>query len=366
MRILSVTTDHLRIPLGKPGRVPLTGPRPAAVPLDLVTVRVETDGGLTGFGLVDVPGPGAAAVRSLLDAELAPLVVGEDPRETDRLFARVRERFAAVGFAGLAARAYSAVDIALWDLKGKAAGLPLWRLLGGVRPAAAFFASDLAPVGRPVEDVLKDARPLVKAGAMGVRVEVGSGDVQADADRVRDISDALGDGGWVGVAAGGRFDLGTARALAHFFQDIGADWFEDPLPPGDSDGYARLAAAAEVPLAVGSRFDTPDEFYRVIRAGDVRTVRPDLGRLGGLTPVLKIAAVAEAFGVAVSVVGRPEVGVHLACGLAAVPHADHVGWVNEVLAGGPRVEGGKLVPPAEPGLGAGLTDEAVSKYRSAP
>jgi L-alanine-DL-glutamate epimerase-like enolase superfamily enzyme len=364
MKITRIATDHLRVLLGRPARFPLSDPRPAASDaIDLILVRLETDSGLAGLGFTYLIGPGAAAVRSLIDTELSPLVAGEDPRDTDRLFARVEARFRSVGFAGLAARGYSAIDIALWDLKAKAAGLPLFRLLGSGRPSAPFVVSDLAPAGRDATEVVKAARPLLKQGATGVRVEIGAGDVQADADRVREISDGLGEDASVGVAAGGRFDLGTAMALAHFFEDQGIEWFEDPIPVADAPGYAKLAAMMEVPLAVGSSLDSRDDFFRIIRAGDVRTVRPDPCRLGGITPVLKVAAVAEAFQVTVSPVRLPEVGVHLACGLGVVPHVDSVGWFKDVFAGGPRVEGGKLVPPAEPGLGLTVNEEAAEKWR---
>src|SRR5204863_3949321 len=107
---------------------------------------------------------------------------------------------------------------------------------------APFFASDIATLGRTSSEVVKLAKTLVKQGAMGVRVEVGSGDVRADADRVREISDGLGDDASVSVAADGRFDLGTAEALTHFFEDIGIDWFEDPIPAADEIGYAKLAS----------------------------------------------------------------------------------------------------------------------------
>jgi L-alanine-DL-glutamate epimerase-like enolase superfamily enzyme len=355
MKITRLVTDYLRVPLGRPARIPLTDPWPAGSDaIDLILARLETDAGHTGLGFTYLLGPGAAAVRSLIDTELSPLVTGEDPRDTDRLFAKAELRFRPVGFAGLAARAYSAVDVALWDVKAKAAGLPLFRLLGGARPSAPFFVSDLAPAGRDAAEVVKAARPLLKQGATGVRVEIGSGDVQTDADRVRTISDGLGEDAAVGVAAGGRFDLGTAMALAHFFEDQGIEWFEDPIPAADAPGYAKLAAMMEVPLAVGSALDSRDDFFRIIRGGDVRMVRPDPCRLGGITPVLKVAAVAEAFQVTVSPVRLPEVGVHLACGLGVVPHVDSVGWFKDVFAGGPRVESGKLVPPAEPGLGLSI------------
>jgi L-alanine-DL-glutamate epimerase-like enolase superfamily enzyme len=306
---------------------------------------------LQGLGLTYVLGAGAAVVRALIDGELAQLVVGEDPRHTDRLLAKAEARFRAVGFAGLVARAYAAIDIALWDLKAKAARLPLFELLGAARPAASFFASDIAIFGRDAAEVIKLAKPLMKQGATGVRVEIGRGDIQADAERVRAISDGLGEDSWVGVAADGQFDLGTAQALAHFFEDIGVDWFEDPIPASDESGYAKLANLMETPLAMGSGLGSREAFFRVIRSGLVRTVRPDVVRLGGITPLLKIASVAEAYHVAVSPVRLPEIGIHLACGLGVVPHVDCVSWFREAFIGGPVMAGGKLVPSAEPGLG---------------
>jgi L-talarate/galactarate dehydratase len=356
MLITSLTTDHLRIPLAKSSRVSLTSPRanpPETV--DLILVHLQTDLGLKGLGFTYLIGAGAAAVRSFIDNELSQLVHGEDPRNTDGLLSKVEKCFRPVGFSGLAARAYAAIDIALWDLKAKAANLPLYQLLGAAKQSATFFVSDIAVDGRDSTEVVKLAKPLLKQGATGVRIEIGHEDVQADADRVREISEGLGEDAWVGVAANGHFDLGTAQALAHFFEDIGVDWFEDPIPAADEPGYAKLSGLMETPLAVGCGFGSREAFFRVIRAGHVRTVRPDVCRLGGITPVLKIAAVAEAYHVAVSPARLPEVGVHLACGLGVVPHVDFVSWFHDVFIGGPTIEGGKLVPSTGSGLGLTIT-----------
>jgi L-alanine-DL-glutamate epimerase-like enolase superfamily enzyme len=363
MRLSTPATDHLRITIGKPGRVALGRPPSAPEAVDLILVRLGTDTGVHGLGLTYVRGPGAVQVRALIETEFPRLVEDEDPRDPDRLFAKAEARFRGAGFAGLVARAYAAVDIALWDIKAKAAGVPLFKLLGNARPAAPFFVSDVGARGRDAAEVVKAAKPLMKDGATGVRVEIGSGDVQADADRVREVSDGLGEDAAVSVAADGRFDLGTATALAHFLEDQGVDLFEEPIPAADEPGYRKLADLMEVPLAVGSSFDTREQFFRVIREGAVRTVRPDACRLGGITPLLKVAAVAEAFHVAVSPVRLPEVGVHLACGLGVVPHVDSVAWFRDVFVGGPTVEGGKLVPPGEPGLGLTVPEETVFKLR---
>ena len=364
MKLTRISTEHLRVVQPAAGRIPLSGPKPvAADAIDLILVHIETDAGLAGLGFTYLQGPGADAVRGLIDNELSLLLTGEDAHDVERLFTRADSRFRPVGFGGFAARAYAAIDIALWDIKAKAAGVPLFKLLGNAKPAAPFFVSDIATLGRTAAEVVKLAKPFVKQGSMGVRVEVGSGDVRADADRVREISDGLGEDASVSVAAEGRFDLGTAEALTHFFEDIGIDWFEDPIPTADEIGYTKLANLAEIPLAIGSTFDSRERFFRVIRSGVVRTVRPDVCRLGGITPYLKIAAVAEAFQVAVSPVRLPEVGVHLACGLATVPHVDSVSWFTELFTGGPSIENGKLVPGTAPGLGLMLNETVAAKWR---
>lgn len=364
MRIAQLTTDHLRIPLGKPARVSLTDPKPSGPDaVELILVKLETDSGHIGLGFTYVLGPGAAALRALVSTELSPLVVGEDPRDTDRLLARAESRFRATGFTGLAARAYCAIDIALWDTKAKAAGVTLANLLGSAKPTATFVISDAATAGRDASEALKVAKPFLKQGASGVRIEIGAGDVQADAERVRAIQDGLGEDAWVAVTAEGRFDLSTALALTHFFEDVGVDVFEDPIPATDSVGYEKLARLAEVPIAVGSTFDTRDAFFKVIRDGIIRTVRPDVCRLGGITPVLKVATVAEAFHVAVAPVRMPEVGVHLACGLASIPHVDSVSWLRDVFTGGPGIENGKMAPSGQPGLGLTLNEEVAARYR---
>jgi L-alanine-DL-glutamate epimerase-like enolase superfamily enzyme len=144
---------------------------------------------------------------------------------------------------------------------------------------------------------------------------------------------------------------------------VGVDVFEDPIPAADAVGYEKLARLAEVPIAVGSSFDSRDAFFNVIRSGTIRTVRPDACRLGGITPLLKVAAVAEAYHVAVSPVRMPEVGVHLACGLASVPHVDCVSWLRDLFTGGPAVEGGKMSPPAGAGLGLKVNEDVAAKYR---
>ncbi|HJZ91459.1 MAG TPA: mandelate racemase/muconate lactonizing enzyme family protein [Gemmataceae bacterium] len=336
----------------------------AAEPVHLVAVQVTTDIGTDGFGFTASVGPGLKALLAVLADDLLPELEGEDGRNVERHFARAQARFRSIGWAGLTARAYAAIDIALWDLRAKAAGLPLYQLLGGARSSASCFAGDLAPLGADPQQTVRAARPLLEQGVLGVAVEVGGGDVQLDADRVQQIRDGLGESAWLGIAAEGRYDLATALAMAHFYEeDVGIDWIDCPIPVEDRVGYLRLAERMEVPLAVGSSFDDRDDFRRVLERGDARVLRPDPLRLGGITPVVKVAALAEAFSVLVVPYRLPEVGVHLACGLPNVPMAEWGSWLAGAFAEPVRPREGRLVPVGSPGLGLTLNADAVERFR---
>ncbi len=363
MRILNLTCDHYRVPLPRRQRVPLSGnPRPTPPAfIDALVVALTTEAG-TGLGFTTLTGPGAEAVRAAILTEVVHLVMCESAHDTERLLSKAEFHFREVGFAGYAARAYSAVDMALWDAKSTAAGVPLSTYLGGARAGSPFFTSDTVGTSWDAEDATKSAQAALKVGAMGVRLEIGTANVEGDADRARELHDAVGEDAWIGLAAGGRYDLNTALALAHFFQDQGIDWFEDPINPADATGYARLADKLEIPLAVGSTFDRREDFTRVSRDGLARILRPDLGKVGGVTALLKIAAVAEAHGLAVCPVRMPEVTAHLGAALPAVTLIDRVSWCDALFAGGPTIDAGKLAPPTTPGLGLKLGD-AATKYK---
>jgi len=361
MNITRVETVLLSLPAAR-SRVPLSDPQPSPT-TSTVIVRLHTDTDQSGLGFTTAPAAGRI-VRALVETELAPLVVGEDPAESERLFAKAQNRFRSAGWGGLVSRAYAAIDIALWDLKAKAVGLPLYRLLGGARSEAKCFAGDLAPLGTDAQQTVRAARPLVEQGVLGVAVDVGDGNVQLDADRVQQIRDGLGESAWLGIAADGRYDLGTALAMAHFYEeDVGIDWIDFPIPVEDRVGYRRLAERMEVPLALGSSLDNRDDFRRVLEGGEVRVLRPDALRLGGITPLVKVAAMAEAYHVAVVPCRLPEIGVHLACGLSNVPMAEFGSWLAPVFSDPVTLQQGKLVPPSRPGHGLEMSPQASARFR---
>jgi L-alanine-DL-glutamate epimerase-like enolase superfamily enzyme len=353
MRLTRCDCQLLSLPAGGSG-----GPERVAVLL----VRLDTDAGLRGLGFAyTLQGSGRALLATAVD-DIAPLLTGEDPLDHERLAAKVQWRLQTVGRRGLVAQAYAAFDLALWDLKGKAADLPLFKLLGGARDAAPTFVGDAGWPGMEPGEVLDAARPLLDRGLMGVKLSQ-SGDPEGDADRTQRVRDALGEDSWLAVDAGQRYDYGTALALGHFFEEeIGVDWFENPVPCEDVGAHARLAAKLELPLAAGSALFGRDEFEAYLSRDAVTVLRPDVTRLGGLTAWLKVAALAERSHRPVTPHVMPEVAVHLACGLPGVSAVEYVRWLEPLWATPPRFEGGKMVPPPRPGLGLEVDPDVAGKF----
>ena len=260
MNITRVETIHLALPAGPVARLAV---RPDHGLTAVVAVRLHTDTAHVGLGFTTatVAGRPCSADRH----RIGPAGRRRRPeRARSDTSPRLRIGFGSPAGRDWRARAYAAIDIALWDLKAKAAGLPLYRLLGGAGSAASCFIGDLAgpSAATPTRRFVGDA--VARPGGDGWRVDVGSGDVQLDADRVQRIRDGLGESAWLGIAADGRYDLGTALAMAHFYEeDVGIDWFDSPIPVEDRVGYRRLAERMEVPLAIGSSFDDRDAFRRV-------------------------------------------------------------------------------------------------------
>jgi L-alanine-DL-glutamate epimerase-like enolase superfamily enzyme len=364
MRITQLESQLLRLPLARPITSPDSDRGARLDSIFLLLVYLDTDAGHRGLGFAYALQGGGRALKVIADDDLAPQVVGEDPLDHERLGSKVYWRLQGVGRSGLVAQAYSAVDLALWDIKGKAAGLPLYKLLGGAREAAPVYAADTGWMWMSPEEVIKASRPYIDQGMMGVKIRVGSKDPEADAERVTQIREAFGEDLWLGVDANQRYDYGTALAMGRFFEEEeGVDWFEEPISCEDVEGHARLAAKLEVPIALGETLFGRDEFRTYLERGAVDVVQPDVTRVGGLTNWLKVAALAELHHRPLSPHLLPEVGVHLACGLPHVQSVEYMPWLFPAFTEPPAVVDGKLVPPKRPGLGLEVRADAVAKYR---
>jgi L-alanine-DL-glutamate epimerase-like enolase superfamily enzyme len=367
MLISRVDVDLLRLPLPRTRALPRAEDS-GIQPPDAVTVllvQLHSDDKLSGLGFVhDLTANGSPGrlARVAVEEQIAPNLIGSDPRWHARFHARLRHELPAMLTPALAA-----VDIGIWDLAAKAAGLPLWQYLGGARDAAPAYLAETVLPGLAADHLLAAYESGRAKGLAGLHVAVGGPSPEADARKIETIRNEIGLDGWLGVTANGAYDAGTALAMGRFLEEeADADWFEDPVPAEDRSGLHRLADKLELSVAVGSRFDRVSDFAAWITDTDAGVLRPDPVRLGGLTPAIQVISLGATFLRPVVPVMLPEIGVHLACGLPGARAVDYVSWLDPLWKSPPIVRSGTIIPPPGPGLGLELQEDAVARFRVAP
>jgi L-alanine-DL-glutamate epimerase-like enolase superfamily enzyme len=372
MRIAAVNAEVL---VARPSR----GVRFAIGDYDAFTavlVSVRTEDGLIGYGEALARRGGemtAAAVNSLL----GPAVVGEDARNIGGLWVRMFDRLRRWGHsAGVVVEAISGIDCALWDVAGQAAGLPVWRLLYGAgRERVPVYASSIYI--DPDEEMVAQAREHVANGFGAIKIKIGrtpaDGGVRGDIRVVGKIREAVGDGIELMVDANGAFDAATAVRVGRALEPLDVQWFEEPVPPDDLDGYRRVHAMTSTPLAAGETFFGVAGFRAPIMMGLLDYIQPDLGRCGGMTAALQIAALAFAQNRQMA----PHTGlsgglsqlaaIHLASAVPQLSRLEYMTIDNPVrelfVEGFPRPHDGILDVPRAPGWGLTLDLDRIEHMR---
>ena len=344
---------------------------------------VSTDAGISGVGEAFYFGGPGAIVAQLIEGAFGPLIVGQDPLDTSVLWDRLYNWTRDQGQKGVTISALSAIDVALWDIKGKALGLPVYKLLGGAyRTRARVYATGLyEPQGVPsVEDALvEEALGYVAQGFTGLKLKVGY-DLRTDVRYVRAVRQAIGPEMSLMVDANHAYNAGEAIALARAIEPYDVHWFEEPVPPEDLDGYLEVKANTSIAIAGGECEYTRYGFRRWIERRAVDILQPDLCATGGFTEMSKIVAMASAANLPVI----PHVwGTHvgLAASLqfyAALPHFPERRFPAEPFFEYDRsahplregvtreqfvMEGGYLPIPDRPGLGITLDLDFIERHR---
>jgi L-talarate/galactarate dehydratase len=296
--------------------------------------------------------------------ELGQGLVGMNLLEVEAARARLERDGGWVGPGGMLSMAISTLDIALWDAAGKMLGQPLCRLLGGYRDRVRTYASDALWYSLPLE-VLKDsARQHVSRGFEILKLRLGhEARPEGEAARVRAVREAVGPQVQIMVDAAESWTPSQAMPAARALQEAGIVWLEDPVDHRDLGALAQIAAALDIPVAGGEHLYGLDPFQKTFEARALDIAIIDLARVGGITPWMKVAALAEARGIPVADHVIPEVHVHL---LSAVPNGHVVEYMprsEPIFKTRLALEDGHLVAPKAPGLGVELDEDACEKFR---
>jgi D-galactarolactone cycloisomerase len=366
MKITDIKTIRLRAPIPSEGQVlSRSGVRNTR---SSTLIKVETDDGI--FGLGSASGNGEL-IEFIVARVLKPLLVGMDPTEIDEIWdtAYVRGGHKEFGTRGVGVVALSGVDVALWDILGKARGLPLYQLLGGkARDKVPVYATALYP--EQPEKVARRARGFAEQGFHGVKIKVGF-DLDQDIRIVRAVRQELGKDFVVMTDANQGYSLDIGIKAAQAFADAGAFWLEEPLFVEDIAGHAILRQRGNTPIAVGENLNMTYAFENFILRGAVDFIQPDVARAGGVSEMRKIAALAAEHKVAVSFHTWGDAvalaaSVHLSAAIenCIVMELDYTynPLRDELLREPVRFETGYLIPPEKPGLGIEVDQNALARF----
>ena len=334
-------------------------------------VILHTDCGLAGYGYTGTHAHLATdrLIVSCLQDTYGPLLPGEDAHNVQALWKKLFHYPPAqwVGRAGITQLALAAVDVALWDLKAKAAGVPLWQLLGGSpEKKVAAYNTDGGWLNWPLETLLDDTRRLVEEeGFPGVKIKVGSASIARDVERVQAVRRAIGPQVALMVDANGRWNLPEALQFGRRIAGLDVQWFEEPLWYDDIPGHAALARQIATPIALGEQLYTADHFRDFIRAGAVAYVQPDAVRLAGVTEWWQVADLAHSYRLPVvaHIGDMMQVHLHLAIAHRACSMLEYIPWLRECFAEPATVRGGRFLIPSLPGAGTTLLAEAMERFQ---
>jgi L-alanine-DL-glutamate epimerase-like enolase superfamily enzyme len=346
--IQSIQTDIYRIPLP----VTLTDSTHGEMTaFELVTARVRDSEGVEGVGYTYTVGTNGRAIHATIEHDLVPVLIGDRADMIEAAWQKMWWRIHYGGRGGAATMAIAAIDMALWDLKAKRFGVPLWSLLGGYDPKVPCYAGGI-DLWFPLEKLLAQTDDNLAKGFRAIKMKVGRPRLSEDVARVQAMRAHLGPDFPLMVDANMRWSADEAIRAARAFQPSQLTWLEEPTIPDDVLGHARIVREGGLPIATGENFHTVHEFQQMIHAGGVTFPEPDVTVCGGVTGFMKIARLAETYNLPVTSHGAHDVTVHL---LAACPNRSyleaHGFGLDRYIANPLVIEDGKAIAPDRPGHG---------------
>lgn len=361
LTVQTINVQAVRVPLPEPLHVS-TFKIPA---VDTCCITLRTREGINGVGWCFAFG--AARLRALMAMvrDQFGTLIGKDPRETEANWAAMRKSVSFVGRDGVSAHAIGALDTACWDIKAKAEGVPLWKLLGGERREIPCYASEGLWLNLSGEALKKEAAALIARGHTAMKLRLGKPTLDEDISRVRAVRSAIG-GATLMVDANQGWSVSEAKAACRALEEFDLEWVEEPVDYEDVRGCAEVAAASKIPICQGETSYNPRGLRHLLVAGAAGVLMADLQRVSGPTGWLRAAALAKEFDKPITSHLFHEVSAHL---MSAAPHAvwcEHMPWWEPIVKEPMSFKDGHLVLGDKPGIGVEWNEDACGKFAPTP
>jgi len=322
-------------------------------------VRITDADGAVGIGYSYTIGTGGPSVIALLQRTLAPALIGRDAAMVEQIWRDLLFATHATSVGAITSLALCAIDTALWDLRARKAGLPLHVIAGGAQSRVRLYSTEGGWLHVETLALIEDALRAQQAGFGGCKIKVGR-PIHEDVARLTAVREAVGPGFEVFTDANQAFQVDDAIRRAHRYEAVDIGWFEEPMTADDLGGHARLARSTSIPIAIGESLYSHLHFREYLAAGACSIVQVDVGRIGGITPWLKVAHLAETFNVAVCPHYLMELHAALCCAVPNARWVEYIPQLDELTVRGMRIENGYAIPSDTPGLGIDWDWKAIA------
>jgi L-alanine-DL-glutamate epimerase-like enolase superfamily enzyme len=332
---------------------------------ETLLVTVVDEDGLAGTGYAYTIGTGGSSVLALLHDHLAPRLLGRDPLAVEAIWKDLFFHTHATAVGAITSLALAAIDTALWDWRARAVGLPLWQLLGGAQPRVPVYTTEGGWLHLETAQLVEQTQAAKAAGFRGAKIKVGRPHVSEDVARLAAVRDAVGDAFDLMIDANQGFTRDEAVRRAAAFAGVGLAWLEEPLPAEDIEGHVDLARSTSIPIAVGESLYHPAQFREYLARGACSIVQADVARIGGITPWLKVAHLAETFNVPICPHFLMELHVSLCAGVPNARWVEFIPQLDDITESRVEIEAGYAHAPMGAGLGIEWNWDQIGRRQKA-
>ncbi|WP_413741737.1 mandelate racemase/muconate lactonizing enzyme family protein [Sodalis sp. RH15] len=338
--------------------------------IEFIIVEIQTDKNIEGTGFTYTVDIGGTAIASLIENYLAPLVIGMDPLDNEKIWHTLQRQSRRLGI-GVNLMAIAAIDIAIWDIKGKVFNQPLYKIFGGMRSDIPAYISEInLSKDDPLENFLDRVDDYIARGYQTIKFKIGRDDLEEDIERIVKAKEKLGGDGKLLVDLNQKWSGSDALVNCARLDALGLGWIEEPLLHDNLQGYVDLKAAVRTPLAHGESMHARSQFLDYLKAGAIDFVQADVAFVGGFTEWLKIAHLSQAFGKLVAPHFMMELSVHMLCGVPNGFMLENVigGSFQElgIAEGSVTIENGIAYPSEKPGHGIVFDKKALISIKLNP
>ena len=358
-KIIDLTSEVLRVPTGKH----ITDSIHSTDIIEFVTCKILTDTGMEGIGFTYTIGNGGYSIKAFIDHYIREALIGDDYGNITEIWNKLWWITQPVGRGGITTHVIAAIDIALWDLKGKEVGKPLQWLLGGSSKPVKLYETNSGWLHYSQDELVESAKNVIKTGFYGFKIKLGKKNPEEDISRIKAVMDVTAGKIALMTDVNQAWSYNYALRMSRIMEKMGVYWIEEPFPADDIVSYKKLSRHSGIPVASGETIFTKYEFQKYLDSGSISISQHDVCRVGGITEWMQISSLCASNNVMVSPHFVMQLHAPLVSSISNGMYVEYIPWMENVFEDQPRVENGLIYPSNKPGIGLRFNEKFLEANR---